>query len=239
MQTKLRKTIQHKTNSTHYDFNQISFFRVCSFQYVLLYTFENCDPANKIYYCNISEGLESYKHKKGQLLPFVKLIDTFDASYNYVANDDTIFTFLTNKDAPRNKLVRVDLQSPSSWTEVLRQHEVDVLESAVPVKGNRIITNYLSAVKNVLQLRDLKTGALLHHLPLDIGTVSYISCRRKDSTAFIAFTSFLIPGIIYKCNIDEADMPDVKILREIVVPGFDRTAFDVNQVRTELVIYIQ
>ncbi|KAI3460440.1 hypothetical protein Pfo_017103 [Paulownia fortunei] len=200
-------------------------------KYVLLYTYENCDPVNKIYYCNMSvlpEGLEGYKGKK-ELLPFAKLVDTFNASYHYVANDDSIFTFLTNKDAPRNKLVRVDLKEPTSWTEVLQEDKKDVLESALAVNGNQIVLNYLSDVKNVLQLRDLETGALLHHLPLDIGTVSEISSRRKDSIIFIGFTSFLVPGTIYMCNL-EAEVPDMKIFREIVVPGFDRTAFEVSQV---------
>ncbi|KAK4387423.1 Prolyl endopeptidase, partial [Sesamum angolense] len=166
-------------------------------KYVLLYTYENCDPVNKIYHCNISvlpRGLEGYKGTK-ELLPFVKLIDTFDALYQYIANDDAIFTFLTNKDAPRNKLVRVDLKEPTSWNE----------------------------------LRDLETGALLHHLPLDIGTVTEISSRRKESIIFIGFTSFLIPGIIYMCNL-EAKIPDMRIFREIDVRGFDRTEFNVNQV---------
>ncbi|KAK4434659.1 Prolyl endopeptidase [Sesamum alatum] len=156
-------------------------------KYVLLYTYENCDPVNKIYYCNISvlpRGLEGYKGTK-ELLPFVKLVDTFDALYQYIANDGAIFTFLTNKDAPRNKLVRVDLEEPTSWNEVLREDKKDVLESAVAVNGNKIVVNYLSDVKNVLQLRDLET---------------------------------------------EAETPDMRIFREIDVPGFDRTEFNVNQV---------
>ncbi|KAL0365998.1 UNVERIFIED_CONTAM: Prolyl endopeptidase [Sesamum radiatum] len=200
-------------------------------KYVLLYTYENCDPVNKIYHCNISvlpRGLEGYKGTK-ELLPFVKLVDTFDALYQYIANDDAIFTFLTNKDAPRNKLVRVDLKEPTSWNEILPEDTKDVLESAVAANGNQIVVNYLSDVKNVLQLRDLETGALLHHLPLDIGTVTEISSRRKESIIFIGFTSFLIPGIIYMCNL-EAKIPDMKIFREIDVPGFDRTEFNVNQV---------
>ncbi|KAH6780232.1 Prolyl oligopeptidase family protein [Perilla frutescens var. hirtella] len=200
-------------------------------KYVLLYTFENCDPVNKMYYCDISmlpEGLQGYKGRK-ELLPFVKLVDTFDACYDYVANDDTIFTFLTNKDAPRYKLVRVDVNDPTCWTEVVREDERDVLKSAVAVNRNQIIVNYLSDVKNVLQLRDLETGSFLQQLPLDIGTVYDISARRKDSTVFIGFTSFLIPGIIYECNL-EAEAPEMKILREIVVPGFDKAAFEVRQV---------
>ncbi|KAK6115135.1 hypothetical protein DH2020_007404 [Rehmannia glutinosa] len=145
-------------------------------KYVLLYIDENCDPVNKVYYCDLSllpKGLEGYKGSK-ELLPFVKLVDKFDASYHYVANDDTIFTFLTNKDAPRNKLVRVDLREPSSWTEVLQEDKKT----------------------------DLRTGDLLHKLPLDIGAVSEISSRRKDSLIFVGFTSFLIPGIIFMCNLE-------------------------------------
>lgn len=179
-------------------------------------------------------GLEGYRGKK-DLLPFVRLVDNFDASYEYVANDDSVFTFLTNKDAPRKKLIRIDLNEPSFWTEVLQEDKKDVLESAVAVNGNQIVVNYLSDVKNVLQLRDLKTGTFLHLLPLDIGSVSEISSRRKDIVIFFGFTSFLIPGIIYMCNL-KADVPEMRIFREIVVPGFDRIEFETSQVNNLLSI---
>lgn len=200
-------------------------------KYVLLYTYQNCDPVNKVYYCDLSslpDGLEGFRGTR-DLLPFVKLVDNFDASYILVANDGTLCTFQTNKDSPRYKLVQIDLKEPTSWVEVLPQSEKDVLESAVAVNGDQLVVSYLSDVKNVLQLRDLKTGALLHQLPIDIGTVSAVSARRKDSMIFIKFTSFLVPGIIYQCNLG-AEAPDMKIFREIVVPDFDRSDFVVNQV---------
>lgn len=200
-------------------------------QYVLLYTHETCDPSNKVYYCDISSlpnGIEGYRGKE-ELLPFVKLIDRFDGGYHAIANDDTVFTFITNKDAPKYKLVRVDLKEPSTWMEVLPESEKDVLESAVAVNGSQFIASYLSDVKHVLQLRDLNTGALLHSLPIDIGSVYDICARREDNMFFIGFTSFLTPGIIYQCNL-ESGVPEMKIFREIVVPGFDRTEFQINQV---------
>ncbi|KAF8377751.1 hypothetical protein HHK36_031136 [Tetracentron sinense] len=200
-------------------------------KYVLLYIKESCEPVNKLYYCDISalpNGLEGFRESK-DMLPFIKLVDNFDALYRSIVNDGTQFTFLTNKDAPKYKLVRVDLKEPSVWTEVLQEAEKDVLESAYAVNGNQILVSYLSDVKYVLQIRDLKTGSLLHHLPIDIGTVYGISGRRKDSVVFIGFTSFLTPGIIYQCNL-ENEVPEMKIFREIVVPKFDRTEFHVNQV---------
>ncbi|CAI0435434.1 unnamed protein product [Linum tenue] len=146
-------------------------------KHVLLHISEGCDPVNKIYYCDISTlpgGLEGFKGSN-KLLPFTKLVDNFDAQYEPVANDGTTFTFLTNKDAPRYKLVRVDLNDPSSWTDVVPESEKDVLESADVVNGDKLILSYLSDVKNVLEIRDLKTGSFLHQLPIDIGTVTRVS----------------------------------------------------------------
>ncbi|KAG9149046.1 hypothetical protein Leryth_010652 [Lithospermum erythrorhizon] len=200
-------------------------------KYAILYTNANCDPVNKLYYCDLTAlpgGLEGYKGKK-DILPFVKLVDNFEASYDVVANDDTLFTFRTNKNAPRYKLVRVDLKDPTNWSEVLPEDEKDVLETVTIVNGNQLVVSYLSDVKNILQLRDLNTGVLLHQLPLDIGTVSEISARRKDNSFFIGFTSFLVPGIFYHCDL-HSGVPEMKIFREIIVPGFDRTEFVVNQV---------
>ncbi|XP_059633802.1 uncharacterized protein LOC132276409 isoform X3 [Cornus florida] len=199
-------------------------------KYVLLYILESASD-NKFYYCDMStlpNGLEGHRGQK-DLLPFVKLVDKFDATYTAIANDDTVFTFLSNKDAPKNKLIRVDVREPSAWTDVVQEAEKDVLESAVAVNGNQIVVCYLSDVKHVLQLRDLQTGSLLHHLPIDIGTVYSISARRKDSMVFIKFVSFLTPAIIYQCNLG-TEIPDMKVFREIVIPQFDRKDFHVNQV---------
>jgi prolyl oligopeptidase len=200
-------------------------------QYLLLYISEGCDPVNKLYYCDMSDLHSIFKsfHSANSPLPFVKLIDNFDAKYDYIANDDSVFTFLTNKDAPKYKLVRVDLEKPNTWADVLPESDKDVLESACAVNGNQLIVSYLSDVKHLIQVRDLKSGSLLHQLPIDIGTVYDISARREDNVVFISFTSFLSPGIVYQCNLGTGT-PDLKILREIAVPGFDRSEFQVNQV---------
>lgn len=83
------------------------------------------------------------------LIPFVKLIDNFDASYEYLTNEGTVFTFKTNKDAPRYRVINIDLDrpDPSNWVELIPQHEVDVLEEAICVNGNNLITIYMQDVK--------------------------------------------------------------------------------------------
>lgn len=199
-----------------------------------MYISEDCDPVNKLYYFDLSllpHGIEHLLHFKGvsETLPFIKLVDNFEARYAAVANDDSEFTFITNKGAPRYKLVRFDLKEPQLWTEVLPEDEKAVLKSAEAVNGNQLLVSYLLDVKYVLQIRDLRTGQLLHNLPIDIGSICGISGRREDSEVFFSFTSFLTPGIIYRCNL-ATEVPEMKIFREATVPGFDRIGFEVKQV---------
>ena len=171
---------------------------------VLLYITEGCDPVNGLFYCDLSalpQSIEGFKGRE-EMLPFKKLIDNFEAEYTLVANDCALFTLQTNKNAPRYKLVRVDFMQPDTWSDVVGESEKDALQSACCVNGDQLLLSYLSDVKYVLQIRDLQSGNLLHNLPIDIGSVSGIAGRRKDKEIFICFTSFLTPGIIYRCNLD-------------------------------------
>ncbi|KAJ6853230.1 prolyl endopeptidase-like [Iris pallida] len=198
---------------------------------VLLSVEEGSASANRLYYCELSKlhnGIEGFRRSE-ELLPFVKLVDNFEAQYVLVSNEGAEFTFLTNKGAPRYKLVRVNLKEPETWTDVLPEDPKDVLESARAINGNQVLVCYISDVKYILQVRDLKTGQLLHNLPIDIGTVTWITGRRRDSEAFIGFTSFLTPGITYRCNLS-TEVPEMKVFREITVPGFDRRDVEVKQV---------
>ncbi|KAK8944369.1 hypothetical protein KSP39_PZI007750 [Platanthera zijinensis] len=200
-------------------------------KYVTLTITEGCDPVNKLYYCDLSTlsgGLADFKGCQ-DILPFIKLVDNFEAQYEVVANDDTEFTFLTNKEAPRYKLVRVDLSKPEIWTDVLVEDQRDVLESVYAVNGDQLLVCYLSDVKHILQIRDLQTGLFLHDLPIEMGTVTGISGKRKDAEIFIGFTSFLTPGVIYKCNLS-SEAPEMKVFRDVSVPDFDKDDFQVKQV---------
>lgn len=200
-------------------------------KYLVLCITEGCDPVNRLYYCDLSSlasGLAGFKGSN-KLLPMEKLVDNFDAQYEQIANDGTSFTFLTNRNAPKYKLVRVDLQKPDTWIDVIPESTSDVLQSVRCVNERQLIVCYLSDVKFVVQLRDLATGSLVKQLPLDIGSVYNVSGRRQDKEAFISFASFLTPGIIYRCDL-EVENPELEVFQESVVQDFDRTTFETSQV---------
>ncbi|XP_071733077.1 uncharacterized protein [Rutidosis leptorrhynchoides] len=199
-------------------------------KYLLMNICKGATHLNKFYCCDLStlpNGLEGHRGKG--LLPFVKVIDDFEAYYEAIANDDIMFTFLTNKDAPRNKLVRVDIKKPSTWIEIVQESDHDVIESVQPINGNQMIVSYLSDCKHVLQIRDLKSGDLLHKLPIDIGSVDYISARRQDSVFFVKFSSFITPGVVYQYDLKD-NVPKMKVLRQSLVPGFNKADYHANQV---------
>ncbi|KAI5069491.1 hypothetical protein GOP47_0015792 [Adiantum capillus-veneris] len=199
-------------------------------KYLVLCITEGCDPVNRLYYCDLSSlasGIAEFKG--GDLLPMQKLVDNFDAQYELIANDGTSFTFLTNKNAPKYKLVRIDLKNSDVWVDVIPELPTDVLQSVRCVNERQLVVCYLSDVKYVLQLRELASGQLVKYLPLDIGSVYSVSGRREDKEVFISFASYLTPGIIYRCDLTVED-PELEVFRESVVNDFDRTVFQTSQV---------
>lgn len=157
----------------------------------------------------------------------MKLIDNFDAEYEYVTNEDTVFTFKTNLDAPRYRLINIDFASPdqSRWRELIPQHDKDVIgeppprqEDASPARPPRRSVNgpsvptvfatctyssylfvcFLHDVKNVLKMYRLSSGEELRTFPLDVGSVVGFTGRKSDSEIFYYFTSFLSPGTPYR-----------------------------------------
>lgn len=79
-----------------------------------------------------------------QKLPIVKLIDNFEASYDYVANDGSLFYFQTNLKAPRYRVVRTDIAQCKSggavrWEDVVPQHKRDLLQSVRALQGDNLV----------------------------------------------------------------------------------------------------
>ncbi|KAJ8020559.1 Prolyl endopeptidase [Holothuria leucospilota] len=196
-------------------------------QYAVLVISEGCDPVNRLYYCD----LKALEGGITGLLPYVKLVDNFDAEYEYIANDGTLFTFKTNLKSPNYKLINIDFEKPGqeNWTDLVPESTEDVLEWVACVNDDKLVICYIHDVKNVLQLHSLKTGEKLMTFPLDVGTIRGYSGRRKDSEIFYQFTSFLSPGVIFHCDLTKESLSPT-VFKQSEVKGVDCSNFETTQV---------
>ncbi|KAM3861541.1 prolyl endopeptidase [Diretmus argenteus] len=196
-------------------------------RYVLLSIREGCDPVNRLWYCDLQTTTEGITG----LLPWVKLIDNFDAEYEYVTNEGTLFTFKTNLDAPRYRLINIDFASPaqSNWKELIPQHDKDVIVFATCTYNSYLFVCFLHDVKNVLKMYRLSSGEELRTFPLDVGSVVGFTGRKRDSEIFYYFTSFLSPAIIYHCDLTK-DPLQPHVFREVTVKGFSPCDYQTTQI---------
>lgn len=123
------------------------------------------------------------------------LIDKLENEWSYAGNNGSKFYWSTNKDAPRSRVVTMDVAHGPEIKELIPQ-EAAVLEGA-GIVGSQLVASYLVDVKTEVRRYDLD-GKLLGKVALPgIGTASFKG-DAGDDEAFYAFTSFNRPTTIYR-----------------------------------------
>lgn len=195
-------------------------------RYVILTPTEGCDPTNRLFYVDIQtlpDGING-------ILPYVKVVDNFDAQYEYITNEGTLFTFKTNLKAPNYKLIQIDFSKPETenWTTLVEEAS-SVLEWTACVNNNKLVMCYLEDVKNKLYVHNLSDGKRIAEFPLQIGTIAGYSGRKEQTEIFFQFISFLTPGVIYRCDMTK-DSYTPKVFRETKLKNFDFDQYETKQI---------
>ena len=136
------------------------------------------------------------------------LLDQWDALYSYIVNVGPVFLFETNKDAPRNRIVAVDVEekgTPGNPTlhEVLPESD-DTL-SYVSAVGGKLVLNYLHDARTVVRLAEPNgagpaTPAGEVELP-GIGTADGFGGRWEDPETYYSYSSFGTPSQIHRYDV--------------------------------------
>jgi prolyl oligopeptidase len=160
-------------------------------KYLLLYVRESTANRNRLFYRELSTPDA----------PVVEWLDKEDAAYHVIGNDGPIFYVQTNRDAPREKVVAMDLRDsdPAKWRTILPESE-DTLQG-VSLFGNLLIANYLQNAHTVIKVYDLD-GRFVRGIDLPgIGSAGGFGGKRIDAETFYSFTSFTTPTTIYRYDI--------------------------------------
>lgn len=128
----------------------------------------------------------------------VTLVDDFANNWEYVTNEGTRFTFLTNKGAPRQRIVSMDIKKPAQLTELVAESE-DTLVGASRV-GSRIILSYLGDAKSEAEMVALDGKKVANIRLADIGSASGFGGKSLDPETFYAFSSYARPTTIYRLD---------------------------------------
>ena len=170
-------------------------------RYLIISVDRGTDPKNLIY----------YKDLQTPDSPVVELISEFEANYSFIDNEGSIFWFRTDLDAPRGRVIAIDINKPTppnppllrgekeikeGWQEVIPQTD-ETLES-VGLLNNQFVTDYLKDARSSIKIFDLE-GSFVREVELPgIGSAGGFGGKRYDTETFYSFTSFTIPTTIYR-----------------------------------------
>ncbi|MGI6358314.1 MAG: prolyl oligopeptidase family serine peptidase [Bacillota bacterium] len=185
-------------------------------RFLVLHITLGTNPENRVYYRRLdSDG------------PFIRLLDDHDAMYHVIGSDGDVFYVHTNWQAPKGRVMAVDLNQPEreNWRQLIAESE-DVIDQIRLVNECFVVT-YLRAAYHRLAVYHLD-GSLERIVQLPtLGTVE-VSGKRVDKELFVSFTSYLYPTTVFRYDFDSGQ------LSQFWTPDVD---FDANQYETRQVFY--
>lgn len=162
-------------------------------RYLAMQVWLGTDSRNRFYYVDLGSGDRPVIEN-----PVVQLLDEFDAAYHLIDNDGPVFYFMTDLDAPRRRVIAIDIRKPGReyWREIIPE-SAGVIGS-VDMIGGLLVADYLEDAHSVLRLFSLE-GTQVREVPLPgIGTVLVSEGRKEELEMFYTFTSQLYPSTAFR-----------------------------------------
>lgn len=128
------------------------------------------------------------------------LVKGFEHDWRLVDGMGQVLWFVTNQDAPRYRLVAIDLgQRAPQWRQLVAQTE-ETLQQATII-GNQLVLQYLKDASSLALVYGLDGKSVRSISLTGIGTAAGFGGKPGDPETFYAFTSFNRPQTIYRMNL--------------------------------------
>ncbi|MBI1310018.1 prolyl oligopeptidase family serine peptidase [bacterium] len=193
-------------------------------RYLVLTIWKGTDDRYRIVYRDLEEpyGLPT------------ELITTFDNEYTFIGNDGPTFFFKTDLEAPRRRVVAIDIRKPAreNWREIIPQREETL--RGVSLVGNLFVASYLKDAQTQVNIHSMN-GDFVREVEFPgIGSASGFGGKRGDTETFYSFASFATPPTIYRYDLitgkselfRQADVkfnPDDYETKQVFYPSKDGT----------------
>ncbi|MDR2345770.1 MAG: prolyl oligopeptidase family serine peptidase [Planctomycetaceae bacterium] len=136
---------------------------------------------------------------------FRSIVNDFNSWQSIVTVVDGKFYMLTDRDAPKKRLVVIDPAKPEqqNWTDIIP--ESDSLLSSVSHIGGKFIVTFMKDASDIAFVYDLQ-GKRIREIKLPTFGKVVFSGERDSSIFFQSFTSFVYPTVIYRTNINTGEI---------------------------------
>ena len=182
------------------------------------------DPTNRVYVADLTAGVE-----RARVRP---LLDAADARYELIGGLDGTVYLLTDRDAPRGRVVAMDIAKAGQLREVIAEG-ADALET-VRLVGGRLAAVSLHDAHHRLTIFETDGRQVAEVELPGIGTIGQLEGRRDDEELFLTFMTFAAPSFVLAVamrdgTVREAGRPPLRwdpndfVTEQVFVPSPDGT----------------
>ncbi|HUR60562.1 MAG TPA: hypothetical protein VM029_22770, partial [Opitutaceae bacterium] len=165
-------------------------------RYLVIYVERGSSSENLLRYVDLADPMAP-----NLAAPVVTLTPEWIGEHRVVGNDGAVFYVVTNLNAPRKRLVAIDLKdpAPAKWKTLVPESE-DVIE-AVDIIGGRFVVKSMHDASSRLAVyaKDGKPLGLIR-LP-GLGSVASVSGREDENEFFYNFISFNTPATNFRHDV--------------------------------------
>jgi prolyl oligopeptidase len=173
-------------------------------RYLVVHVWQGTDTRNRFYYRPLdSEG------------DLIRLLDEGDAAYQFIGNVGSRFYFLTDRQAPRGRIIAIDVEQAAGDADAAALAEEIVSEGDAASKavidtahlyGGRLVVASMQHAAHVIDLYNL-AGERLGGVPLPaLGSILELSGRHVEPVFYVNFQSFLYPPTIFRYDLNRDEL---------------------------------
>lgn len=185
-------------------------------KYMVIVIYQGIEGKNTLAYLDVTDPKRR----------IVDLINKIEFAYNPIAVIGSLAYMQTNDNAPRGRVIAIDLAHPdrANWKQIIAERP-ETLDSAQLVDG-KFLLSYMKDAHSIAQLVSLDAKPIADIEMPGLGTAGWSGARLHDKEMFYSFSGYTIPPGIYR--LDLATDKSTAVRQSKV--NFDANAYETKQV---------